>query len=127
MPTKLEALMLRHLRLEQVRVLFEGFGEMKENVLKELKRVVLRHPDYGNAAGPIVELVRSTCGKAGVEVEFFDGKGEFRFYEAIISGELVERPAWCKNYPRNWDWIVHLMEFGSFYRGTKVAQAFIVQ
>jgi hypothetical protein len=71
--------MLRNLRLEQVRVLFEGFGEMKKNVLKELKRVVLRHPDSGNAAGPIAELVRSTCGKAGVEVEFFDGKGEFRF------------------------------------------------
>jgi hypothetical protein len=114
MSKTLEALALS---LEQSEVLFEGFWEARENELKELKRVVLRHPDHGNAPRPLAELARSACGKARIEVEIFDGRERFPFYEAVMGVELVERPAFCANYPRNWDWVVDLMMLGSYYGG----------
>ncbi|KUJ11647.1 uncharacterized protein LY89DRAFT_722755 [Mollisia scopiformis] len=104
MPETLETLALRYLRLDQIDVLFDGFGEKRQQRLKSLSKVILLHPDHGNRnAHLIVERVRKVCEDGCVELEVFDERGGFPFYDAIMKIGLIEKPMLCENYPTNWD------------------------
>ena len=51
----------------------------------------------------LTPTVMSDCEDGGVEVEGFDRREGLSFYEAVMGGELVERPAMCETCPRKWD------------------------
>jgi len=100
LPSTLQSLALRHLSPKQAEVLFAGFAKRSQRDLPVLKKLVLRHPKFGTNVEKILQRLRLACEEKEIEIQVEYERGPHPFSNSYVGSSLVERPAFCKNYPR---------------------------